>query len=66
MYCSGPRSTTEILELFAMRCRDDAGLRWSPLLGKTLFAPFSWMLVSRGESLAGFSASIGKPVSYFR
>lgn len=48
-----------------MRCRDYAGLRWSPPLGKTLFAPFSWMLVSRGESLAGFSASIGKPVSYF-
>jgi uncharacterized protein len=36
---------------------DYAGLRWSPSLGKTLFAPFSWMLVSRGESLAGFSAS---------
>jgi alpha-beta hydrolase superfamily lysophospholipase len=36
---------------------DYAGLRWSPLLGKTLFAPFTWMLVSRGESLAGFSAS---------
>ncbi len=36
---------------------DYAGLRWSPLLGKTLFAPFGWMLVSRGESLAAFSAS---------
>ena len=36
---------------------DYAGLRWSPLLGKTLFVPFSWMLVSRGESLAGFSAA---------
>ena len=36
---------------------DYAGLRWSPLLGKTLFAPFTWMLVSRRESLAGFSAS---------
>jgi uncharacterized protein len=36
---------------------DYAGLRWSPLLGKTLFAPFSWMLVSRGEALAGFSAA---------
>ena len=36
---------------------DYAGLRWSPLLGKTLFAPFRWMLVSRGECLAGFSAS---------
>ena len=36
---------------------DYAGLRWSPLLGKTLFAPFSWILLSRGESLAKFSAS---------
>jgi uncharacterized protein len=36
---------------------DYAGLRRSPLLGKTLFAPFSWVLVCRGESLAGFSAS---------
>jgi hypothetical protein len=36
---------------------DYAALRWSRLLGKTLFAPFSWMPVSRGESLAGFSAS---------
>jgi uncharacterized protein len=36
---------------------DYAGLRWSPLLGKTLFAPFGWMLVSRGEALAGFSAA---------
>jgi alpha-beta hydrolase superfamily lysophospholipase len=36
---------------------DYAGLRWSPLLGKTLFAPFSWTLMYRGESLAGFSAA---------
>jgi alpha-beta hydrolase superfamily lysophospholipase len=36
---------------------DYAGLRWSPLLGKTLFAPFSWTLLYRGESLAGFSAA---------
>jgi pimeloyl-ACP methyl ester carboxylesterase len=36
---------------------DYAGLRWSPLLGKTLFAPFSWTLIYRGESLAGFSAA---------
>jgi len=36
---------------------DYAGLRWSPLLGKTLFAPFSWTLMYRGESLAGFSAT---------
>lgn len=40
---------------------DYAGLRKSPLLGKTLFAPFSWMLVYRGESLAGFPASEVSP-----
>jgi uncharacterized protein len=32
---------------------DYAGLRWSPVLGKTLFAPFSWMLLYRGERLTG-------------
>jgi len=36
---------------------DYAGLRWSPLLGKTLFAPFSWTLVARGERIAGFPAN---------
>jgi len=36
---------------------DYAGLRWSPLLGKTWFAPFSWTLVYRGETAAGFSAA---------
>src|SRR5262249_52425639 len=36
---------------------DYAGLRKSPLLGKTLLAPFSWTLVYRGESLAGFPAA---------
>jgi uncharacterized protein len=40
---------------------DYAGLRKSPLLGKTLFAPFSWTLVYRGESLAGFPASDVSP-----
>ena len=40
---------------------DYAGLRWSPLLGKTLFAPFSWALVYRGESLAGFPAAEVSP-----
>lgn len=35
---------------------DYAGLRRSPLLGKTLFAPFAWMIVYRGEKLAGFPA----------
>jgi alpha-beta hydrolase superfamily lysophospholipase len=36
---------------------DYAGLRKSPLLGKTLFVPFSWTMIYRGESLAGFRAS---------
>jgi alpha-beta hydrolase superfamily lysophospholipase len=40
---------------------DYAGLRKSPLLGKTLFAPFSWTLIYRGESLAGFPASSVSP-----
>jgi len=40
---------------------DYAGLRWSPLLGKTWFAPFSWALIYRGESLAGFSAATVSP-----
>lgn len=35
---------------------DYAGLRRSPLLGKTLFAPFAWMLVYHGQRLAGFPA----------
>ena len=30
---------------------DYAGLRRSPLLGKTIFAPFSWMLLYRGEKI---------------
>ena len=40
---------------------DYAGLRWSPLLGKTWFAPFSWALVYRGESFAGFPAAAVSP-----
>ncbi|HXL22732.1 MAG TPA: alpha/beta hydrolase [Candidatus Dormibacteraeota bacterium] len=36
---------------------DYAGLRKSPLLGKTLLAPFSWTLIYRGEQTAGFPAS---------
>jgi hypothetical protein len=31
---------------------DYAGLRWSPLLGKTLLAPFSWTLLYRGQKIA--------------
>jgi len=33
---------------------DYAGLRRSPLLGKTLFAPFSWMLLYHAEKLTDF------------
>lgn len=33
---------------------DYAGLRKSPLLGKTLLAPFSWTLLYHGEKTAGF------------
>jgi len=40
---------------------DYAGLRWSPLLGKTFFAPFSWTLLYRDESLAGFHAAEVSP-----
>jgi len=40
---------------------DYAGLRRSPLLGKTFFAPFSWTLLYRGESLAGFHAAEVSP-----
>jgi uncharacterized protein len=32
---------------------DYAGLRRSPFLGKTLFRPFSWMLLYHGEKLTG-------------
>ena len=33
---------------------DYAGLQKYPLLGKTLFAPGAWMMLSRGQSLARF------------
>jgi uncharacterized protein len=33
---------------------DYAGLRKSPLLGKTLLRPFTWTLLYRGEKLTGF------------
>ena len=36
---------------------DYAGLQRYPLLGKTLFAPGAWVMLARGESLAGFPAS---------
>ncbi len=41
---------------------DYAGLRKSPLLGKTLMAPGTWTLLYRGEKLAGFPASEISPV----
>ncbi len=40
---------------------DYAGLRRSPLLGKTLFAPFSWMLLYRGERLTGLPVADVSP-----
>ena len=40
---------------------DYAGLQKYPLLGKTFFAPAAWMMIYRGESLAGFSASEVSP-----
>jgi uncharacterized protein len=36
---------------------DYAGLQKYPWLGKTLFAPGAWVMLARGESLAGFSAA---------
>jgi hypothetical protein len=41
---------------------DYAGLRKSPLLGKTLLAPFSWTLLYRGEKAAGFPLAEISPV----
>jgi alpha-beta hydrolase superfamily lysophospholipase len=40
---------------------DYAGLRRSPLLGKTLLAPFSWMLLYRGEKLTGLPVAEVSP-----
>ena len=36
---------------------DYAGLQKYPLLGKTLFAPGAWVMIARGQSLAGFPAA---------
>jgi len=41
---------------------DYAGLRKYPWLGKTLFAPFSWTLLYRGEKLTGFPLAEISPV----
>jgi len=40
---------------------DYAGLRRSPILGKTLFAPFSWTLLYRGEKLTGLPVAEVSP-----
>jgi alpha-beta hydrolase superfamily lysophospholipase len=40
---------------------DYAGLRKSPLLGKTLFRPFSWTLIYHGEKIAGIDISQVSP-----
>jgi alpha-beta hydrolase superfamily lysophospholipase len=40
---------------------DYAGLRRSPLLGKTLFAPFSWMLLYRDEKLTALPVAEVSP-----
>jgi fermentation-respiration switch protein FrsA (DUF1100 family) len=41
---------------------DYAGLRRSPLLGKTLFRPFSWLLIYRGEQISGIDILEVSPV----
>jgi hypothetical protein len=40
---------------------DYAGLRRSPFIGKTLFAPFNWMLLYRGEKLTGLPVAEVSP-----
>ena len=40
---------------------DYAGLQKYPLLGKTIFAPGAWMMLHRGQSLAGFPAANVSP-----
>ena len=40
---------------------DYAGLQKYSLLGKTLFAPGAWMMLHRGQSLAGFPAAEVSP-----
>jgi pimeloyl-ACP methyl ester carboxylesterase len=40
---------------------DYAGLQSHPRLGKTLFAPGAWVMLARGQSIAGFSAADVSP-----
>jgi alpha-beta hydrolase superfamily lysophospholipase len=42
---------------------DYAGLQRSLLLGKTLLAPGAWMMLSRGQAIAGFPAARVSPES---
>jgi fermentation-respiration switch protein FrsA (DUF1100 family) len=42
---------------------DYAGLQKYPQLGKTIFAPGAWMMLRRGQSLAGFPAANVSPES---
>jgi uncharacterized protein len=61
-----PRIEAVVAEAsFATLCEasyDYAGLRRSPLLGKTLLAPFSWTLLYRGEKLAGLPVAEVSPM----
>jgi uncharacterized protein len=41
---------------------DYAGLRWSPLLGKTLFAPGTWTMIYRAERIANLPAAEVSPM----
>ncbi len=41
---------------------DYAGLRWSPLLGKTLFAPGTWTMIYRAERIANLPAAAVSPM----
>jgi alpha-beta hydrolase superfamily lysophospholipase len=40
---------------------DYAGLQKYPWLGKTLFAPGAWVMLARGQAIAGFSAAAVSP-----
>lgn len=40
---------------------DYAGLQQYPLLGKTLFAPGAWIMLARGQSIAGFPSAEVSP-----
>lgn len=56
-----PRIEAVLAEAPFVRIReasyDYAGLQKYPLLGKTLFAPGAWVMLARGQALAGFPAA---------